>query len=241
MGWARADGGDTARKACLVEGREGRRGGQEKEEGGERKREERRERGQNEEECVNRLLRCPISGPVLPAFLLLRPSPLHLPSDDNPVPIPTAKATAPDPWHLSSLLWLPCVSLADRTSCSVSYQSYPSFDCAFSPCPSFRPNLLRFSRASHGPALWVILPEMFFIGSFLPYLSCMDSVLDVDMVGFDPVGLVSHHNYLISKTVRRVHRLRVFDCATLALLDHLARADVPTPHPSRRPKRIPSR
>ena len=69
----------------------------------------------------------------------------------------------------------------------------------------------------------------------------MDSVLDVDMVGFDPVGLVSHHNYLISKTVRRVHRLRVFDCATLALLDHLARADVPTPHPSRRPKRIPSR
>ena len=161
MGWARADGGDTARKACLVEGREGRRGGQEKEEGGERKREERRERGQNEEECVNRLLRCPISGPVLPAFLLLRPSPLHLPSDDNPVPIPTAKATAPDPWHLSSLLWLPCVSLADRTSCSVSYQSYPSFDCAFSPCPSFRQTCSDFRGRPMAPHCGSSCPRCF--------------------------------------------------------------------------------
>ena len=37
------------------------------------------------------------------------------------------------------------------------------------------------------------------LGNTLPYPSSADKVLDVGIVGLGPVGLVSYHNYLISK------------------------------------------
>jgi hypothetical protein len=57
----------------------------------------------------------------------------------------------------------------------------------------------------------------------LPYPSAADKILDVGIVGLGPVGLVSFHNYLISKLLTT---LTAFECATLALLDHLTRANV---------------
>ena len=60
-------------------------------------------------------------------------------------------------------------------------------------------------------------------GSTLPYLSSADKVLDVGIVGLGPVRLVSYYNYLISKQWRV---FTPFECATLALLDYLVRADV---------------